>query len=68
LIDKEAMESCCGVMVKVCSCESEESGELTKQQLSKADLASLLERKKKIESELQYVQKRIEELKARKRG
>ena len=66
LIDKEALENCCGMMVKVCSCEPEETGKFDRRQLNKADLASLLEHKKKIESELQQVQKRIEELKARK--
>ena len=67
LLDEEALENCCGMAIEVCSCAHGKSRRYIPKEIKEAKLEYLMEYKKEIVRELQFIQKRIEELKARKK-
>jgi DNA-binding transcriptional ArsR family regulator len=66
-IDEEAVEDCCGVMLRVCSCQWPRRPHRHHNRRMKEDndLESLKEYEKQIEKELNTVRKKIEAIKQR---
>lgn len=64
-IDEDAVEDCCGVMLRVCSCRwpRHHHGKHGHREEDDDELTSLKEYEKQIEKELQAVRKRIETIK-----
>jgi DNA-binding transcriptional ArsR family regulator len=61
-IDEEALENCCGMLIKVCTCSCHNHHGHKDNEPDKEALHSLLRYKKKLEEELEFVRRRIAEL------
>ncbi len=68
-IDEDAVEDCCGVMIRVCSCRRPQrhQGENGCSKEGNDEIDSLREYEKQIEKELRMVRKRIETIKRRRK-
>ena len=66
-IDEEAMENCCGMLVKVCTCGCKGAGGHRKQEPGRVTLAALRKHEQELKSELGKVQKKISRIRARKK-
>jgi DNA-binding transcriptional ArsR family regulator len=63
-IDENAMESCCGHLIEVCSCGCRGMHRITRHTPRKEKTADLLRYKKELEEELRDIQKKLDELRA----
>jgi ArsR family transcriptional regulator len=66
-IDEHAMENCRCIVEEICTCSPKGKSRPAEIQIDKNDMESLKNYKKKLESELQSVHKRIDELKQLKK-
>lgn len=66
-IDEEALESCRDVLSEVCTCGCQGTGKFKEKELMDSSLESLERYEKELQGELRVVQKRIEEIKHKKR-
>ncbi len=61
-IDEEALENCRCILNEVCTCGCKVTGKFKEQELNRANLESLMEYEKELESELLNVRERISEI------
>lgn len=66
-IDEEALERCRDVLSEVCTCGCQGTGKFKEKELMDSSLESLERYEKELQGELRVVQKRIEEIKHKKR-
>ncbi|MCL0066076.1 metalloregulator ArsR/SmtB family transcription factor [Dehalococcoidia bacterium] len=62
-IDEEALEGCRCILNKVCTCGCKGAGRFEQQEVSSADLTSLVKYQEELEEELESVLGRISEIK-----
>ncbi len=63
-IDEEAMEHCRELLNKVCTCGCEGTGKFKENELSAANLESLMKYEVELQKELDTVRKRVSEIKS----
>ncbi len=63
-IDEEAMENCRQLLTEVCTCECKGSGNYREVESERADLEALKKYEQELQSELDTVRQRVDELKS----
>ena len=63
-IDEEAMENCRQLLTEVCTCECKGSGSYREVESERSDLEALKKYEQELQSELDTVQQRVDELKS----